>query len=96
MAPFTRLVPPKSKSCDPWPTLVALRLQGQGRRRRGVAGVRTYALLKSAGDDPQKLGYFSIFLLETYTKMVFSKIFQIMWPKSEEKLNVRVGGFGCL
>ena len=36
-----------------------------GASPTGGRGVRIPALLKTAGDDPQKFGYFGIFFLET-------------------------------
>ena len=47
----------------------------QGRRRRGggggVAGFRTFALLKTAGDDPQKLGCFTISVIFFLKRLQF-------------------------
>ena len=44
----------------------------------------------------QKLGCFITFFVTHNFCFAFSNIFKIKWPKSEEKLNFGVGGFGCL
>ena len=62
---------------------------GQGRRQREVVGIRTPALLKTAGDDPQEIWIVT-------SKLVFLKrsifyIFQHFQNEvddSEEKLNL--------
>ena len=55
------------------------------RRKRGTGG-RVLPIEKSAGDVPQKLGYFNDFLLTRDSCFAFSNI-KIKCPKSEEKLN---------
>ena len=63
----------------------------QGSRQRGggggVAGVRTPALLKTAGVDSAEIWILQYLFLETYIIFAFSNIFKIKWPKSEKKLN---------
>ena len=56
---------------------------GQERRRRGVGGGgRDHALENREGRPVRNL---DISVLETYTIFAFSNIFQIKWPKSEQK-----------
>ena len=60
----------------------------QGRCRRGARGVRTTALLKTAGDNPHKFGSsVSFFWKRIRCIFAFSNIFKIKWPISEENLN---------
>ena len=59
--------------------------------KAGARGDESLAVQISAGDVPKKFGYFSIFFLDNLIffkneNFVFSTIFKIKWPKSEEKL----------
>ena len=59
----------------------------------GVAGVRTPALLRTAGVDPPEIWIFQyLFFLKTYTIFAFSNIIKVKWPKSEERRN-QIFGF---
>ena len=51
----------------------------------GIAGVTNPALLKTAGVDPPKSWIFQQLFSWKVQLFVFSNIFKIKWPKSEEK-----------
>ena len=53
----------------------------------GGRGDASPAVEKSAGDVPPEMMIFQHLFLDTNEKFVFSTIFKIKWPKSEEKLN---------
>ena len=78
------LGPFRDRSTGPFRSVIP---RGVGRCRRGVAGLRTSALLKTAGNDSPQFWIGISFFFKTYTKFAFSNIFKIKWPKSEEKLN---------
>ena len=60
-----------------------------------VMGVVTPALLKNCGSIPAKLLIFQKLYSWNVHLFVFSNIFKIKWPKSEEKLNF-VGMWVCV
>ena len=55
----------------------------------GGRGNASPAVEKSAGDVPSRNYDISVsfFFLDTYSNFAFSNIFNIKWPKSEEKTN---------
>ena len=62
----------------------------------GGRGDTSPAVEKSAGDVPPEMMILQHLFFLTQMKMfAFSTILKIGWPKSEEKLNFGVGGFGC-
>ena len=63
----------------------------------GGRGDVSPAVEKSAGDVPLRNCDTSvgIIFIDTCANFALSNIFEIKWPKSEEKLNFGVCGFGC-
>ena len=64
----------------------ASKAAGQGTRPPQSKNLR--------GTSPEIM-IFQYFFLDTFAIFAFSNILEINWPKSEEKLNFGVGGFGC-